>query len=180
MNIRQKIAIVAVIIIALMGLFPPWRLAGVLGVTGVDTSAGYAFLLDPPSKDNWGLFAPQMPTHANQVFSLSGSVHVDLDVLLIQWAIVAILAWGIAYALERDNQRMKVMSAFLLAAIVAALLLMSDIQTTARQVQSIAEDAQRTAVEAQTTAEEAKTTAEEAQSTAEDAQMTAEEARSRF
>lgn len=76
MNTRKTVVIVAVIIIALMGLFPPWWYTN--GVLAGNRSAGYAWLFTPPSSYT-------VP---------------DVLRLLVQWAIVAILAWGIAYVLE--------------------------------------------------------------------------------
>lgn len=80
MNKRQIIVLwIGIIIIVLMGLFPPWM--------NVDPSGGYYikgynFILDKPST----------------------FCRIDVPQLLVQWAMVAIIAGGLLVTL-RDSKK---------------------------------------------------------------------------
>jgi len=98
-NTKQKIVLSAVIIIVLMGLFPPWRAytpPGLSNVPSMSLFAGYSLLVWPPGKDHPGLFG-QHSKYEHTAYAF-GSVRIDGMTLLVQWAIVAIAAWGLAYA----------------------------------------------------------------------------------
>ncbi len=88
MNKNQKrVVLIAVLIVAGMLLFPPWRhnwksIVPLPGGTPTESrSSGYALLFRPPRTD----------------------AYVDVSRLLLQVGIVAVLAYGACVSLSRTN-----------------------------------------------------------------------------
>jgi hypothetical protein len=106
MSAKQKIVIVAVIIIALMGVFPPWRVSFDREGERGDVLAGYAFISAGPADINHAIIREKDIGDSREwlIDALNDHyrirVRIDIVRLLVQWVIVAVLAWGIAYAIE--------------------------------------------------------------------------------
>ncbi|MBI4027691.1 MAG: hypothetical protein HY360_22075 [Verrucomicrobia bacterium] len=92
MNKKQKIVIrLAVLIAALLGLFPPWVQTYhhvQVGYSRVPTR--YAFIGTPPSPQSGGPYY---------------GVQVDLTRLLLQWFVVVLIAGGLACTLRDDSKK---------------------------------------------------------------------------
>ena len=81
MNTKQKVALwTGIIIVVIMGLFPPWlhtRIIDVIGALEVRTYYyDYPFILNAPQGN------------------MLGKTHLDFKRLIIQWIIIAIIVGG--------------------------------------------------------------------------------------
>lgn len=77
---QKKIIFVSVVIVVLMGIFPPWQIK-----TGDRIiNMGYWFITNPPVK------------FATNGYTKFGS-ELNLSVLFIQWAITAMMASGLVF-----------------------------------------------------------------------------------
>ncbi|HEY6072398.1 MAG TPA: hypothetical protein VIV15_03165 [Anaerolineales bacterium] len=85
MNKKQKyILLVGLSIFALMGLFPPWYF-GFEGSVVVIRPGPYAFIFSPPT------YKP---------FGVEGAPRIDTSRLMVQWAIVVGVCFGLYYFLK--------------------------------------------------------------------------------
>jgi hypothetical protein len=74
----KHIVLVAVVLIVIMGLFPPWTdMLRIQGRIDTERPTGYAFIFSPPA-----------PTINKQ----DGSVRIDFGRLLLQWFLVGVVA----------------------------------------------------------------------------------------
>lgn len=73
LNKRQrKIIVVGVVVIMMMGIFPPWKLTLNSHKFRDQEPAGYRLLINPPESEGWY------------------SAEIDLTRLLVQWILVVI------------------------------------------------------------------------------------------
>lgn len=87
MNVKQKkIFLTTIIVIALMGIFPPWHF--LFESIGVSQNMGYGFIASPPQFTTAG----------------GGSLacEINVKILLVQWAVMAILGGGLVYYNKQD------------------------------------------------------------------------------
>lgn len=97
-KMRNWIVLVGIVIVIIMGIFPPFRLTSERTEKYYSTtikvhynySAGYYFLLDPPQ------YSPQRRVD-------SGEFVIDFSRLGLQWAIVGISVGGLLY-IVRDKK----------------------------------------------------------------------------
>jgi hypothetical protein len=95
MNKRQKIVLqIAVMVIILMGLFPPWRLNVSFNDANTKISGGinckYSFVISQPALDITGT---------------KGKVYYDLDImkLLLQWSLVSFTCAGLCITFHKTK-----------------------------------------------------------------------------
>lgn len=96
MNKNQKKVIIAgLVVIVLMGLFPPWIHTITDNPLKIERAGNYGFLLSPP------------PPGRNFPFLNENIWGVRLDVsrLLIQWILVVVIVGGLVVFLKKDNVR---------------------------------------------------------------------------
>lgn len=94
MNGKQRIVLLAAILImALMGLFPPWvQTVNVKGLK-IEQPGSYNLIFNPPAPD---------PTLFSGNWKNLIGVHLDVSRLLIQWSVVLILACAICLFIEQE------------------------------------------------------------------------------
>jgi hypothetical protein len=97
MNKNQKKVIMAgLVVIVLMGLFPPWvhtvNVSTKLRTIKIERAGNYGLLFSPP-------------TPADKETFVSGywGVHLNVSRLLIQWILVMVVVCGLVVFLKEDN-----------------------------------------------------------------------------
>ena len=107
MNAMQKQVLAGgAAVMLLMGLFPPWTKVthefgsvggnGFFAHTGTEQPAGYSFLFDPPE--------PVKSSDSNGNI-YHGSIKIDFNRLLLQWAMVAfVLVAALPYLKDCDKK----------------------------------------------------------------------------
>jgi len=83
---QKKIVILAGLLFALIGIFPPW--IGTLPKLNMEWSYGYAPLIDPPSRV---AVYKEFDVRASAGLELV-QVHIDYGRLMVQWAVVIAVA----------------------------------------------------------------------------------------
>jgi hypothetical protein len=94
MDKRQRIVVwIALALIAVMGLWPPWVESYQRGTVHVGpTSGGYY----------WVFSQPEPPSlYGNYRYTVFLSRHIDFARLFLQWAMVVVVAAGLMLALNR-------------------------------------------------------------------------------
>ncbi len=95
MNKNQKRVIMAgLVVIVLMGLFPPWVHTVHVKELKIDRAGSYGFLFSPPA-----------PDQNNFPWKNMWGVHLDVSRLLMQWILVVIIVCGLVFFLNKDNVR---------------------------------------------------------------------------
>jgi hypothetical protein len=84
MNSNQHTALrIGLLLMVLMGLYPPWRGTVVANHVRYDAKAGYRFLFSPPEEGDIG---------NGSRARLSGGPIINLPLLATQWVLVASLS----------------------------------------------------------------------------------------
>jgi hypothetical protein len=95
MNKNQKKVIMAgLVVIVLMGLFPPWVHTVHVKEIKIDRAGSYGFLFSPP-----------VPAHKTLPLENFWGVRLDVSRLLIQWILVVMIVCGLVVFLKKDNVR---------------------------------------------------------------------------
>jgi hypothetical protein len=92
---QKKVIIVGLVLIVLMGLFPPWIHTFNVKAVNIERAGNYGFMFSPP------------PPERNLSFlneKLWG-VRLDVSRLLIQWILVVVIVCGLVVLLKKDNVR---------------------------------------------------------------------------
>lgn len=94
MNKKQLIALWAgIIIISLMGIFPPWIMTGQSQIP-IRLQFKYRFILLPPKMSGKEVIAPG--------YHISGH-HIDFSTLSIQWLIVGLICTGFVITFHKTE-----------------------------------------------------------------------------
>ena len=89
MNKKQLIALWSgIIIISLMGIFPPWVTEGNVRGAHIYALAKYSFILTPPYSD------------AERTISIH---HIDFSKLIIQWFIIGLICTGFVITFHKTK-----------------------------------------------------------------------------
>jgi hypothetical protein len=95
MNSNQHVALrIGLLLIVVMGLYPPWRGSVVANNVRHDAKAGYRFLFSPPEEGDIG---------NGSIARLSGGAIINLPLLATQWVVVASLT-ALAVSLLRHQR----------------------------------------------------------------------------
>lgn len=95
MNIKQKIVVwIAAALVVAMGLYPPWLISGTMDYMELDPVA---------SRYQWIFRMPEPNPHLDKGVSaqkIAWKVRIDTTRLLIQWAMVGVVAGSLAATLK--------------------------------------------------------------------------------
>ena len=86
---QRKLIIVGIVVVVLMGLFPPWAYTYSYNTKYSKEPAGYGFILDPPMKKR---------------FSPAHGIELDITRLSVQW-IITLLATGLGVFLATTTKK---------------------------------------------------------------------------
>ncbi len=96
MNKNQKKVIMAgLVVIVLMGLFPPWVHTVNVKTIKIERAGNYGFMFSPPPPE------PNLPFLNEKLWG----VRLDVSRLLIQWILVVVIVCGLVVFLKKDNVR---------------------------------------------------------------------------
>jgi len=102
MNKRQKTALwLGIIVMFTMGVYAPWTITwGPAG--GVQTPGGYACIFTSPDNLPKRILEPigVKLAGASQQISASFGIRLDVEKLLLQWALVGMVAYGAVVSLK--------------------------------------------------------------------------------
>jgi hypothetical protein len=84
-TVKRKIELAALIIIALMGIFPPW----VIKYKSLRKDLGYWWITNPPGY--WG-----------EEIHFYGQI--DFERLILQWIVVAVVAWLVVRCVKKQEK----------------------------------------------------------------------------
>ena len=89
--IQRRIILVGILMIILMGLFPPWKYTFQSSISHSEEPAGYRFIASPPSR---------------RVSNSMHGVKIDATRLLIQWAMTILASvFGVLVAQNRKDEQ---------------------------------------------------------------------------
>jgi uncharacterized protein YbcC (UPF0753/DUF2309 family) len=105
---QKKVLLGAIILIALMGLVPPWQQRVVLPLVSVNQAASirYAPIFLPPAPD-FSVFPEQYQKEAGLQKMLQSKMHITLDLsrLGVEWGTVLLVAIGLLLLLMDKKAR---------------------------------------------------------------------------